>query len=154
MHLLLEHTANCKYARHITTINARYDGWQGCGMDDVAFLNNQSININQAVEISKSCIDACLACVVTCERCITDCVASGHKECILLCRDCADVCALCVRFEARGSRFGKSLHALCAEVCHACSIECSKHAAHQESCRECAEACKECAAICGELAKA
>ncbi len=103
--------------------------------------------------ISKNCIDACLACLINCEKCITDCVAAGNKECILLCRDCADVCALCARFEARGSQFSKNLHGLCAEVCKACSIECAKHASHDTSCKECAETCIKCATICEELSK-
>lgn len=103
--------------------------------------------------ISKNCIDACLACLINCEKCITDCVAAGNKECILLCRDCADVCALCARFEARGSQFSKNLHGLCAEVCKACSIECAKHASHHTSCKECAETCIKCATICEELSK-
>ena len=97
-------------------------------------------------------MDACLACVVSCERCITDCVKDGNQECILLCRDCADICDLCARFEARGSQFGQALHVLCAKICNACSLECAKHASHHVSCKECAEACKKCAAVCEELA--
>ena len=107
-----------------------------------------------AMNSSKNCIEACLACLTTCETCMTDCVAAGNKECILLCRDCADICALCGRFEARGSQFGHHLHALCAEVCKACAIECAKHASHHVSCKECTEACKKCAAVCDELASA
>ena len=103
---------------------------------------------------SKSCIDACLACLTTCESCITDCVAAGNKECTLLCRDCADICALCARFEARGSKYGQDLHILCAKICKACSVECTKHASHHTSCKECAEACKKCAEVCTKCAKA
>ncbi|OFZ00667.1 MAG: four-helix bundle copper-binding protein, partial [Bacteroidetes bacterium RIFCSPLOWO2_12_FULL_31_6] len=68
----------------------------------------------------KSCIDACLVCVVTCEECITDCIKDGNQDCISLCRDCADICTLCARFDARGSAYGQELHALCAEICKAC----------------------------------
>jgi hypothetical protein len=106
------------------------------------------------MKISQKCIDACLACLITCEGCITDCIANGNKECILLCRDCADICALCARFEARGSKFGHELHALCAKICKACSVECSKHAMHHDSCKACAEACMKCAGICEDLAVA
>lgn len=103
--------------------------------------------------ISKNCIDACLACLTNCEKCITDCVAVGNKQCILLCRDCADICILCARLEARGSQFSKNLHALCAEVCKACSIECAKHASHHTSCKVCAETCIKCATICEDISK-
>ena len=61
---------------------------------------------------SQHCIDACLACVISCEMSITDCIASGNRECILLCRDCADICALCARFDARKSRFSHDIHLL------------------------------------------
>lgn len=66
----------------------------------------------------------------------------------------ADICAMCARFHARGSNFSHQLHALCAEICSACSIECAKHASSHASCKECEEACKKCAKICEELATA
>lgn len=104
------------------------------------------------MKISKNRIDAFLTCVLTCESCITDCMTAGNKECVLLCRDCADICELYMRFEARGSRFGRSLHALCAEICKACAAECAKYASHHASCKECTEACEKCTEICKELA--
>lgn len=100
---------------------------------------------------SKKCIDASNACTMACEVCILDCVETGNKACILLCRDCADICNLVARFEARNSPFRKQLHDLCAAVCEACAAECEKHASHHDSCKVCAAACKECAAICSEL---
>lgn len=100
----------------------------------------------------KSCIDACLACMIACEKCIDDCIKDGNHHCISLCRDCADICALCALFDARGSEYGEELHALCAKICKACSVECNKHAAHHVSCKECADACAICASICEELA--
>lgn len=103
---------------------------------------------------SQNCIDACLATVIACESCIRDCIQDGDKQCISLCRDCADICALCARLEARGSRFGMNLHILSAKVCKACSDECSKHAEHHESCKECAEACRLCAEMCAEYVSA
>ncbi len=104
------------------------------------------------MEHLKNCIDACLACLVTCEKCIPDCIKSGNQECIRLCRDCADICTLVAKFDARGADYGQELHAICAKICRACAIECEKHANHHESCKECAEACRKCAAICEELA--
>lgn len=102
--------------------------------------------------IKSDCIAACLACIVSCESCITDCVKEGNQECILLCRDCADICSLCARFEARGSQFTTQVHALCAIICTACAAECRHHAEHHQSCKACAEACKKCAEICTKYA--
>ncbi|EAZ94676.1 hypothetical protein FBBAL38_12860 [Flavobacteria bacterium BAL38] len=99
----------------------------------------------------KSCIEAYLACLVTCEKCITDCIKDGNQDCILLCRDCADICALFARFDTRGSEYAQDLHDLCAKICKACSVECAKHASHHESCKECAEAFKRCAEVCETL---
>lgn len=106
------------------------------------------------MENLKSFVEACFTCVVSCEICITDCIKNGNQECISLCRDCADICALCARFDARGSAYGYKLHQLCAEICNACSIECAKHASQHDSCKECAEACKKCAEACEELTSA
>lgn len=97
-------------------------------------------------------IDVCLACVITCELCITDCIKDNNQACIILCRDCADICALHARFDARASVYAHELHALCAKICTACAEECAKHAAHHESCKACADACNTCAEVCNELA--
>lgn len=100
-----------------------------------------------------TCSAECLACLLACEKCSTDCINEGRKLCALLCRDCADICALCARFEARNSNYHKDICALCAKTCKACAEECSKHAAHHVSCKECEEACNKCAAVCAEMSK-
>ena len=104
--------------------------------------------------------DTCFECAEACERCITACVEMGDQDsrhhsltaCIKLCRDCADICTLCGRLEARGSQFMKQYMQLCADVCEACSTECGKHADHHAHCKACAEACRRCAAECREMA--
>ena len=101
------------------------------------------------MENSKNCIDACLACAIECESCATHYIGmndAAHLKCIALCRDCADICALCARFEARGSAFAKALCKLCVEICNACAVECEKLSAHS-----CAEACKKCVAACASI---
>ncbi|MBY0436451.1 MAG: four-helix bundle copper-binding protein [Cyclobacteriaceae bacterium] len=100
-----------------------------------------------------TCSAECLACLLACEKCSTDCIMEGRKLCAILCRDCADICALCARLETRGSRHHKKVCELCAEACRACAEECSKHAAHHNSCKECEKACLKCATICTELSK-
>lgn len=89
-----------------------------------------------------------MACVIACESCIADCIETGDKECILISRDCADLCELAARFQARESRFSTSITALCAEACKACAIECLKHEEEHPSCKVCADACRTCAEIC------
>lgn len=96
---------------------------------------------------SKNRIEACLAAVVACEKCMADCILEGHKECIALTRDCADICALYARLEARNSIYAKDLRKLYGAVCLACAEECSKHASGRSSCAECAIVCRNCAQI-------
>jgi len=91
-------------------------------------------------------ISAFLTCIVACEKCITHCIKAGNQECVRLCLDCADVCALCVRLEARNSEFARDMFALCTKVCEACAEECGKHAQNHETCKDCAVACTQCAA--------
>ena len=59
--------------------------------------------------------DTCFECAEACERCVTACIEMGDQDskhhdmtlCVKLCRDCADICTLCGRLEARGSQFMK-----------------------------------------------
>ena len=100
---------------------------------------------------SKNCIEACLACVIACEACAThgiEMADKSHLQCISLCRDCADICALCARLQARGSSFADALCKLCVEICNACAAECEKHAHHHEALNKAGEACRKCATAC------
>ncbi len=99
----------------------------------------------------KDLTQAIQACIVNCEICITDSIIQGNNECIGVCRDCADICSLSLRFEARGSKFRRDLYAICAKICKACAEECAKHAAHHHCCKECETTCKHCAFLCNEL---
>lgn len=107
--------------------------------------------MENAMKNSPSCIQACLLCLVACERFIIESVKYGNQECILLCRDCADICALYAKFDARYSDYGWKLHELCSEICIACSLECAKHGSNHNCYKYCAQACEKCAAICYEL---
>ena len=86
--------------------------------------------------------------MMECEKCVTDCKATeGHEECIKLCRNCADICSLCARLSARGSKYADALRALCAESCEECAVECNKREMEcfkkaAVACQKCAEACK------------
>ncbi|MBC7488117.1 MAG: four-helix bundle copper-binding protein [Cytophagaceae bacterium] len=103
----------------------------------------------------QTCIEACLACAVECEQCATACLneqdVSKMAKCILIDRDCADICFTTAKLLARDSQHGQHLMAECAEVCEACAAECDKHA-HMEHCKVCAEACRACAEECRSMA--
>ena len=105
-------------------------------------------NQNQAL------LAALHACVAACENCASASLTgpADHlammAHCIMLDRDCADICALTARYVARGSEHTQHLLAVCAEICKACGDECEKHAAHMDHCRACAEACRRCEEAC------
>ncbi|MDP2176644.1 MAG: four-helix bundle copper-binding protein [Bacteroidota bacterium] len=96
-------------------------------------------------------IELCIKCLLSCEKCITHCISAENFNCIQLCRDCADLCALCIRMEARNSNYTKKLMALCVEVCKVCSVECNKNLAHHPTCMDCSVACLKCAEACEEF---
>lgn len=104
----------------------------------------------------KECIDACLECAVQCENCATACLQEEDLKmmhaCILLDRDCADICFLTAQLLARSSRHGEHLMKECAEVCEACAEECAKH--EMDHCQVCAEACRKCAELCKNMVEA
>ncbi|MFN5295152.1 MAG: four-helix bundle copper-binding protein [Flavobacteriales bacterium] len=91
--------------------------------------------------------------MIACERCLTDCIENSRSECAELCRECADICALTARMNARNSTFGPDISALCAMVCSACADECAKHAMHHEACKQCAAACRQCVGTCQVVAE-
>lgn len=101
---------------------------------------------------NQSLLDALDACVAACEHCATACLQEDNVKmmarCVLLDRDCADVCALTARLLARGSEHAAHLLRECAEICKACADECERHGAHSEHCRACAEACRRCEQAC------
>ena len=89
-------------------------------------------------------------CLAACEHCANACLSeenSGNMaECIRTDRDCADLCALAIKFVSRDSAHASALVELCAEVCNACAEECGKH--DHDHCQKCAKACRECAEAC------
>jgi hypothetical protein len=105
---------------------------------------------------SKACEIACLACAIECETCATELIAvndASHLACINICRDCADICTLVARAEARASPHHGMLCALCIEACLACIVECTRIERH-ECCVKCAHACKVCITGCKSCASA
>ena len=99
------------------------------------------------------CLKACESCIEACENCARECLneaSTEMAECIRLNRDCADICALLVRFILRNSPIVGHLANVCLEVCQECGDECGSHE-HMEHCRICSEACYLCAETCAQI---
>ena len=95
----------------------------------------------------------CLYCWETCEKHITESIKDQkHLSTLHYARDCAEICSMCIKFEAQQSTFFEQLCQVCANICDACAAECEKSPHQTETLKECAEACKICAAACRETA--
>ncbi len=96
-------------------------------------------------------------CATACERCIDGC--KGIKEarqladCLATARACRDICMLLHSYASATDRDGIVLMALdlspvCARVCEACALACSRHpdleysVACESASRACSEACR------------
>lgn len=100
---------------------------------------------------SKEIILTLQNCAIACEECATACLkeedANYMRQCILIDRDCADICRITATLLARRSVDTTILlAAVCAKVCEACAEECEKH--DIEHCQLCAQACRECVTAC------
>lgn len=95
----------------------------------------------------------CLHCWEACEALITD---SIKKEKYLtplhIARDCAEICSMCIKFEAQRSTFFEQLCQVCSNICDACATECEKFSTESPFAKECAEACRACAIASREIA--
>ena len=101
-------------------------------------------------DLIQECIDLCLECAIICENCSTACLYEEDvkmmERCIMLDRDCKEICILTAGAITRDSEFTQEFCTLCAEICDACADECEKHEA--EHCKVCAEVCRECSEAC------
>ncbi|MCW9706226.1 four-helix bundle copper-binding protein [Aliifodinibius sp. 1BSP15-2V2] len=90
------------------------------------------------------------SCLAACEHCADACLSEDNidamVECIRIDRDCAEVCALAIKFVSRDSDYASAILDRCADLCSACAEECGKH--DHDHCQECAKACRECADAC------
>lgn len=91
-----------------------------------------------------------IKCITACEACATACLKEDNVKmmarCIMLDRDCADICTLTARFVARSSEHAKHVMRECIEICRLCEEECRKH--DEDHCQHCADICRECADAC------
>ncbi|HEV3390433.1 MAG TPA: hypothetical protein VG057_15545 [Solirubrobacteraceae bacterium] len=104
-------------------------------------------------------IDACLRCTQSCTTCAdADLVEDDFdemRECIALCLNCADVCALTARLLSRPAHSDEYvIHRVldaCVRVCTACAEECHRHAHHHRHCALSETVCRECIRACQAL---
>ena len=98
-------------------------------------------------------LEKCLICWEACEQCIAESISTGkYLSCCAILRDCTEMCALCIRFEAQKSSFFENLCKVCADICEACAKECEKFSTENEMFKQCADACRTCAAYSLEAA--
>lgn len=104
--------------------------------------------------VIQACIEACVNCELECERCSTACLMDANPQelahCIQLNRDCANVCALAVKYLAHNSDYAQAICETAVEICVACRDECARH--DTEACRRGAIACHEAAEECERIA--
>jgi hypothetical protein len=105
----------------------------------------------------QTCIDACCICCEACESCCTACLSDQKNvgtmtRCIMLARDCANLCSTAICLMSRGSEYAKQICNVCADICDACAVECEKFSSKEE-CKQCADACKKCAQECRNITR-
>jgi hypothetical protein len=98
----------------------------------------------------ESCIAACAA---SARECRQFCEAYRYNSELIIvlfnCRDCAELCEICIRGLERKSRVTRALCLACAAACELC-VETFRVDA-TEPFRRCREACRRCAAECRKL---
>jgi len=106
----------------------------------------------------QTCVDSCNNCCESCEACCTACLMDQKNvgmttRCIMIMRDCMDMCITASCFMSRGSENVKQVCNMCADVCEACAMECEKLQDKMEECRQCAQACRMCAQECRNMTR-
>ena len=96
----------------------------------------------------------CLTCWKMCEEFIAWSIENGkYITSINACRDAAEMCSQCIKFEAQRSPFFKQLCEVCADICERCAAEMQKFHAENEISSATLNACKEFANACRNVAK-
>jgi Domain of Unknown Function (DUF326) len=105
--------------------------------------------------VIEAAADCALACGTDADADLSEPNLADMVECIRLCLDCADICAVTSAMLGRSAHWDRavvrSLVEACAAICGRCGDECERHATRHAHCRVCAEACRACETACGEL---
>lgn len=109
---------------------------------------------SQSAEM-KECIDLCRKCADTCLETVNHCLgeAGEHAEQkhIVLLQVCADVCETAARTMLLGSEHHAEICSTCAVICDACAEDCEAFK-DDEDMKACAEICRRCADSCRVMA--
>lgn len=96
----------------------------------------------------------CLTCWKMCEELIAWSIQNGkHMTTINICRDTAEMCSQCIKFEAQRSPFFQNLCEVCAEICLMCVNELSKQETENEIFTLTMDACEVFSSACIEVAQ-
>lgn len=109
-----------------------------------------------SAELNQACVDACLRCLRDCERFLQNYLlaanpASYNEQTIRACRDCLEICNLCVSLLLRRDSLSAQIGQLCAELCQRGYEVCRAHKGDVLA-QKCAHSCRDCAKICRQLA--
>lgn len=89
-----------------------------------------------------------LKCYSICSSCAKMCIEENRAETAIACSECADICALTIKWHSANSAFTKRISELCSEVCLNCAELCKNH--DTKHCQQCSQICYECAKACRE----
>ena len=111
----------------------------------------ERINL-QDIDLSlRNCVSACEEAVRACEYVATiACRSTGADQLLRACHDCADLCALTMRFIMRHAPLTPELSEVCAKACDACATECSRF--EGDAFQVCADTCRYCSEACAVVA--
>jgi hypothetical protein len=96
----------------------------------------------------------CLTCWKMCEEFISWSIQNGkYVNSINICRDTAEMCSQCIKFEAQRSPFFQQLCEVCAEICERCAIDMETFKNENEIFSETLDSCRIFAIACKEVAE-
>lgn len=99
-------------------------------------------------------LDKCLTCWRTCEDFIAYSIQHAKNfNAINICRDTAEMCSQCIKFEAQRSPFFGQLCEVCADICTSCSQEINKIEDDSPVFKKTASACDDLAEACMEISQ-
>lgn len=142
-----------------TPSDFRYEGRTGefgTGVATIACRNRADLpflELEGRMMSYEKCIQECQACVAACQECLYEmATCDSSNDCPKCCIECSDICELCAKAMARGSKYAEQYCQMCAEICDWCAEQCEQH--DHDHCQKCAKACRACAESCRSMAGA
>jgi Domain of Unknown Function (DUF326) len=120
-------------------------------------MQHQPMQHQNITEDMQRCIVLCRECHDVCLRMVAHCLRKGGRHAepshIRLLLDCVQICETSADFMVRGSDLHAATCGACAEVCASCAEDCER-LGDDEMMRYCAQLCRRCAEICHKMAGA